>query len=538
MNGNKPLQTLKEAEQYYLQSNFEMSLKIVNDILNLNKKDIKARHLKASILLETWNRDGTKMDQILQSKSYFEQLIIDDEKNKHVYLYELGNYYNELANFKMIDSQGKLNQEIINNLEKSKQYYLDSLKLNDNYPQVWINMGNDLDYLGRHLEAMECYDRAIKLDQKHPNSWGNLGLVFLNITPKADNEANKILLYLHAMEYLKVELTLHPDFQIKESLKEAVNKYFSKIQRQFSLEKVMKERLPMISHGSFDRFNLYSNPKQDFKTFYKEFCKNEKLFLNFHFDCRDCGRNTFDLLRFKIIVKISDYKTPYHFIKNLNTILDDYKTARFLLTLSQYRHPDFNKFDKQRYEPDYSLNYIVNVELLKETLIKTINICDKIAFFLVNYINLIRIDGKEFEDSQISFWKGDSIFNQTDIIKKSGYNPDIIGINSIRQDFERGEFENILKTRHSLVHRYFVLHDIVDVKHLTYPYSKMNEPLDDLQYHEDINEFYMLVKKSLRLARNIIFSLYFFVYQEEENKIEDKSEIIPSMYWGHSLEEE
>ena len=62
-----------------------------------------------------------------------------------------------------------------------------------------------------------------------------------------------------------------------------------------------------------------------------------------------------------------------------------------------------------------------------------------------------------------------------------------------------------------LVHRYYILHDIVDTSQLTYPYDTEQEPLEDIQYHEDVNNFYMMAKNSLRLIRNMLFSLSFFV---------------------------
>ena len=58
-----------------------------------------------------------------------------------------------------------------------------------------------------------------------------------------------------------------------------------------------------------------------------------------------------------------------------------------------------------------------------------------------------------------------------------------------------------------LIHRYFVLHYLVDPKQLTYPYDSNRELLEDREYHEDVNRFFMITKKSLRLIRNRTYAV-------------------------------
>ena len=522
-----------KAVNCYMTCDYKSALKWVDEILKINKKHIECRNLKACILLESWDGYESTKSKIMTAISYFDVLIEEDSTNKWNYLGNKGNAFNKFANVKLKRNAGKLDEEVIENLEKSKDYYQKSLELNENQPEIWINKGNMLDYLGRHLEAIECYDMAILKDEHHHNAWGNRGISFLRLSELIKHEGDKRLLTFNGMTYIGIELMLNPGFQINFSFKEMIKNFIQKNEIKINLEETLKNQLPKKKNSIGNNFNHNQEMNQSFKEFHNNFCVKEGFFLNVHFDCNNCGHSSLDLLQFSIISNIDDHKTPYHFMKNLHNILDDYKTARFLLALSQYRHPDFLFLDRERYEPDYSLNYTVNVELLKEAFIKTLNICDKIAFFLMDYKKLSRHDGENIDESKISFWNTNNIFAQTKILENEHYQIDLVALNSIREDLQKGEFNRMLKIRHYLVHRYFVLHDIIDVNNLTYPYDENNEPLEDIHHHEDVTKFFNLNKKALRLVRNMLFSLYFFVNQDEQKKMNNTSKVMP-LYWNYN----
>ena len=517
----------EHAVNCYTRKDYKSALNSVNRSLEINKKCIECRNLKACVLLNSWDGSESTKRQVMEAISYFDILIEEDSTNKWNYLGNKGNAFNEFASAKLKRNAGKLDEGIIKDLEQAKDCYRKSLKLNEDQPDIWINKGNILIDLGRYLEAIECYDMAILKNERHHNAWGNRGASFLRLAKLIDNEEDESILTFNAMTYIGIELMLNPDYQIDFSHKEMYKSVIQKNEMIIDLEETLIKQLPKKMRDIYDVFNLCNGNDRKFEDFYNDFCEKEGLFLNVHFDCNNCGRSSLDLLSFSITPNTDDHKTPYHFTKNLHNILDDYKTARFLLALSQYRHPDFLFLDKNRYEPDYSLNYTVNVELLKEAFIKTINICDKIAFFIKDYKKLLRHDGKNIDESKISFWNENNIFAQTKIIEKEDYQIDLVALNSIRKDLQNGEFNRMLKIRHYLAHRCFVLHDIVDVEKLTYPHDENGELLEDLHHHEDITEFYNRNKKALRLVRNMLFSLSFFVNQEEQKKMNTTSKVMP-----------
>lgn len=533
MNDNYTHEYLKklynESLSYFEKREYDKALIKINEVLKANKKNIPARSLKASILSESWNGSKETKKTIYEALDHFKKLIKEDPKNKQIYLYNMGNTFYTMVITGLKESSDKLNQEIINDLIKAKDCFEESLKINENQPDIWINKGITLKKLGRYLEALECYDRAILLNNKHCNAWGNRGRTCLRLSKLMEHEGDRDKLFLDSMIYQAIELRMYPDYEIENIDKEFVKDFVNKNKIQIDFEKLLKEQMPkkkrILGNNSF---NLFSEQTMDFKSFYYDLCEKHNLFLNVHFDCNNCGYSTLDLIKVKFMVSINDSKKPYDLFKKWFTLVDDYKTSRFLLVLSQFRHKDFIFLDKQRYEPDYSLNYLLNVELLKNSFLTAMNIYDKVAFFLNEYMEL------GFDDEDISFLASNSIFNKyKDILEKNDWSIDLVALDSIRQDLEKKEFKKLAEIRNYIVHRYFVLHSIVDVEKLTYPYdiSETETPLEHKDYHMDINEFFNLTIKALRNIRNALFSLTFFISQKEKSKEKEFSGEIGEINW-------
>jgi tetratricopeptide (TPR) repeat protein len=521
-----------ESLSHYERKEYDKALTKINKILKAVKNNIQARHAKASILIESWDGSIKTKSQIFEAISHLDIVMKNNPENKSMYLINKGNAFYDLAISEFKKSSVKLDPEIINNLEQAKSCFQESLEINENQPDVWINKGNSLDYLGRYLEAIECYDKAILLDNKHYNAWGNRGLSCWRLSKLIEHKGERAKLFSEAMIYLAIELEMYPDFEIEVTSKEWVRDFINKNKIQIDMDAVLKEQMPKKRALLGESFNLDLESEVDFKTFYYDFCEKHALFLNVHFDCNKCGCSTLDLIQVGFLTSINEFKMPYELFKKWFALVDDYKTARSLLALSQFRPKELLFLDKQRYEPDYSLNYLFNVELLKNAFLTAMNIYDKIAFFLNDYEEL------ELSDKLISFWGSNSIFNKTDILEKNEWQTDLVALDSIRKDLGKQEFKRIRLVRDYLVHRYFVLHGIVDVENLTYPYDSSETPLEHKEYHMDINEFFNLTIRTLRNIRNVLFSLAFFVSQKEKSKEKEVDGKIGEIPWTHDWEKD
>jgi tetratricopeptide (TPR) repeat protein len=47
--------------------------------------------------------------------------------------------------------------------------------MNSKYVNLWANKGRTLRVMGRHLEAVKCYDKAIACDPSKATPWHNKG---------------------------------------------------------------------------------------------------------------------------------------------------------------------------------------------------------------------------------------------------------------------------------------------------------------------------------------------------------------------------
>ena len=521
-----------ESWSHYERKEYDKALAKINEILKVDKHNIPAWNAKATILMESWDGTIEQKSKIFEAISHLDIIMKIDPNNKAHYLMNKGNVFYKLSVSEFKESFRKLSPEIINNLEQAKSCFQESLEINENQPDVWINKGSTLDYLGRYLEAIECYDKAILLDNKHYNAWGNRGLSCCRLSELIEHKDDRAKLVSEAMIYLAIELQMYPDSEIDDAIKKNVSDYINNNKIQIDLEIILKEQMPKKRALLGESFNLYSEPDVDFKTFYYDFCEKHALFLNVHFDCNKCGCSTLDLIQVGFITPINDFKRPYELFKKWFAIVDDYKTSRSLLALSQFKPEQLLFLDKQRYEPDNSLNYLFNVELLKNAFLTAINIYDKAAFFLNDYEDL------GLSDKSISFWCGNSIFNKTEILKNNDWQTDLVALDSIRKDLEKQEFKRWRLVRDYIVHRYFVLHNIVDVENLTYPYDSSETPLEHKEYHMDIDEFFNITIQALQNIRNVLFSLAFFVSQKEKSKKKEIDGKIGELHWTHDWEKD
>jgi len=116
-------------------------------------------------------------------------------------------------------------------------------------------------------------------------------------------------------------------------------------------------------------------------------------------------------------------------------------------------------------------------------------------------------------------------------------NKHLVAIESIRRELERkcssnNELKKMVDIRNYIAHRNFILHDIIKLDDMAYPYDPNNTPIQNPEYHMNVDEFFNLTIKAMRSIRNIIFSLSFYIQYKENTKIEGTNEYIPTMKWA------
>jgi hypothetical protein len=510
MEKSKIYELYNAAGCHFENKEYDKALELINLILNDDKSLPNANNLKAIILIESWDRKQETRYQISQAIDHL-KIAIKSNPNIGQYHYNLGNAWYVLAISENEKNKCKYTPELLEKFESAKKCFGMALKLDEKSPQIWINQGNVLDYLGRYLEALECYDRAILLNPRHYNAWGNRGIACWRLARKCPDQCTKNCLNKNGTIYLGIELCLFPDFQMDQKTTENVYNLLSKHKISIDLDSHLKDFLPKKRFLLNQGFNFYSENGNNFESFYVEFCEQNQLFLNLLFDCKDHKCKNKDLLNIKFHASIDDKSRAYEISTRWKSLIDNFKTARFYLALAQFKHQDFAFLNKPRYDSDYSMNYLTNIEILKTSFLMAMNIFDKIAFFLNEYENL------EIDDSKVAFWGSNSIFTvKKSLITDNNWQIDLMALVGIKRELDTEDFKRLLDVRHFLVHRYFVLHD---------PIFKKDEIQvnDNPQYHMDVNEFFNKTILTLRIVRNALFSLSFFV-ASKESKIESNVE--------------
>ena len=105
--------------------------------------------------------------------------LANDGRYAAIAHYNLGNGYSSLFFVKKKqDTAAALFRDSDLNLARS--YYEKALEYNPEKPlltsQIWVNLGNCFDNIGRVLDALECYQRAIALIPDHSMALGNKGI--------------------------------------------------------------------------------------------------------------------------------------------------------------------------------------------------------------------------------------------------------------------------------------------------------------------------------------------------------------------------
>lgn len=428
------------------------------------------------------------------------EAIVQYERYAPTAYYNIANGYSALFRFKkMRDPYVACFKKT--ELNQAKVYYKRALKydLQDDLlaSQIWVNLGNCFDNLGRVIDALECYEKALKCKPDHGMALGNKGLALFYYARLTDE--HQATFFIEAYSLLSQALKLGV-------LPEAVSgftRYLKAITEQFSDKKILD------NPPKYPGYTIKARSK--FERFLIEFCLRNKLYLNICNYCQKCDAAIGDpMVIQKMIVPINKRKEK-DFLKDdpylrlsayLNQIKQDYITARFLLILSRYKGLNLNFVDKRVKiidTLDYSMHNIY-IQLIKTSFKNFYDIIDKIACFINDYLELGILK------TQIDFRRVWYTNLKTKRIHKKIENTKNFSLNAlfdIHRDFENGPYKKLRKTRNALTHRFINI-----------------RMFQELEGEENMTED-TLVRQTVELARIVrsaIIYLLYFVYVEESKK--------------------
>jgi len=434
--------------------------------------------------------------------------LLKDKKYVSGAYYNLANGYFNLFIIKSIKNP---NYILFNNTELDKvKIYLrkalnSEIKDLSLLTDIFGNLGNCFDYLGRSIDALECYDKALNIDPNHGMAVGNKGIALFSYSKLMHNREIMFLIEAYHLLLEGIELGVYPEAENTFRI------YIDKIKKQIpqkNLEKPLKHsEINIITENDFEKFLI-------------EFCLKHRLYLNLCNFCQRCDLAMGDPIAIKMmIIKTKDNEShprtdPYlRSSAYLNQIKQDYITARFLLITSRYKKLNLTFVDKNVKiidTLDYSMHNIY-IELMKTSFTIFYNILDKIAYFINDYVKLnIKPESVNFRRIWYTNYKNK-------IINKKIKNTENLSLNALfdlHRDFESGPYCNLRKTRNALTHRFI--------------HIKVFQGQEDAENMLE-NTFFNLTLELAQLVRNAIMYLLHFVYIEEKKKEIKLNKKLPSL---------
>jgi tetratricopeptide (TPR) repeat protein len=239
--------------------------------------------------------------------------------------------------------------------------------------QILTNLGNALSHVGRHVEAIQHYDRAITLDQRFGMAIGNRAIELKRYAQLAPQPHDRLLLLEHAHAELQRAATLPLDPGASAS--------FSACRR--AIEHLIPAQRLQQRHD-LTKAPLGTSPEEQA---YREWCLTHRLFLHPVNDLGPHALAATDPLSLPAI-RVGLEEGP-GLLGFFNQLKQEFTSARYTLYTSATRH-DVHFADhgvRLANTLDYP-SYSLRAEQVKTSFRSAYSLLDKIAFFVNYYLTL------------------------------------------------------------------------------------------------------------------------------------------------------
>lgn len=389
--------------------------------------------------------------------------------------------------------------------------------------QILTNTGNILSHIGRPIEAIEYWNRAIKIMPNFAMALGNFGLGL-------ESYAKYLYDYGHAAVLMKEAYNLLQSVNNQNTIWDG--DCYQQIKNQ------MLDRSEVIK--SYVNFELLSNisltehslGRSKVERLYRRWALENCLFLSPLNDAGDYPIAAHDVLHLpSMIIPISQ---PPYLIGFFNQIKQEYVSARFLLWQGITDSDSYKKHFSDKEVLLFSTldfpRYSISIEQIKFAFRMAYSLFDKIAFFINAYWSLGKREnsiyfhsiwfeeGKKPLTLHKCFLKRKNIalrglyWLSKDFIEGGDSNPIVLGA-TMEPDADK------LRTiRNYLEHKYLKVHD--DLWGYT---REFESPLvsDKLSFHLSVQELSEKTVRIMKLARAGLIYLSLAVHQEERIKAEE-----------------
>jgi tetratricopeptide (TPR) repeat protein len=346
-------------------------------------------------------------------------------------------------------------------------------------PRMLTNFGNMYDALGRSVEAIDLYERALLIDPDFGMASGNKAYAVERLATIVGRYGESYLvyayqLYMHALSNSDSVKKVGGQQSIKffEQHSKAIHKYFSDKGKEGNLGK-------HLTHKPYDDSNL-----SKFVKFYTAFCVDNGLYLNLHIQDKLAQASIGDRVVPRIITNTGDNEQEY--VKNimlrLNEVIEVFMTARMHLVRSQFTDEDFSNISQQTTlvnNLDYSVSNIY-VGYLKSAYKEAFGVLDKIAILLNHYLEL-GLPEDRFYYHNVWYEDYDSYPDKPSIIFQNikDEKHSLYGLYLLCSELKASKYYSI---RNDLTHRYLRVYRAVDGPKGTYAFEELTTITTEVLY--------------------------------------------------------
>jgi tetratricopeptide (TPR) repeat protein len=341
-----------------------------------------ARYMLARVLVST--------GQVRESRAILECGVEAFERlkaksappNDPLLYYDITNGYAELLAMTMRDDHANIFD--CEDIARRTLRYADRGPKAD--PRALTNLGNLYDQVGRPLEGLSAYERALTIDPRFGMAIGNKALAIGALSSITRYPVSHLVyahqLYQQAFAYAEsvIEAGGEGPLETFRQHDAAIVQYLTDIGWADRLERDLR-------HEPYD-----DSSRSDFAQFYTRFCLGHGLYLNTHLVDRTAHAWVGDEIIPLLVTPLGngEEERVADVIFRLNEIIESYITARMALVQSQYVCEDFSAISKQTTLVnllDYSASNIY-VGHLKAAYKEAFSALDKIAILLNHYLGL------------------------------------------------------------------------------------------------------------------------------------------------------
>jgi len=441
--------------------------------------------------------------------------------------YDMGNAYSYLRKSSS-SSTDQWNWENIL-LEKEILHFreaLESDEVEEIYEQelckVYTNLGNALSGIGRFIEAIYCWNQALKIDSDFSQAKGQKGIGLFHYARAHYDLGHSAMLLRVAYKQLTEAL----EGNLFPKMKDRFDNYRYKIEELFKPGELENQQ-------DFEEYSLGDTEEEKE---YRLWCLENTLFLNSLNDITSRSIAGRDILHLGSVTS-EDSNRIVSSVGFFNQIKQEYISARYLL-YKGFHDEGVHFADKDVYlenTPDYP-SYSLNTERIRASFRIAYSLFDKIATFIQHYFELSYIEdpGPHFDQVWYnSKWKNDlapefkkrknwSLRGLFWLSKDLEYSNSMYVENSLEPGAE--ELKNL---RNKLEHEYVKLHDDLWTGPGTDEFVE-----DELAKSLYLHTFKEKTIKILQKARAGIIYLAFAINEEERRKKKGQDNSTTPLYLG------